>query len=171
METVHTCLHNRMHEHMCGHFEYYGCFRVFTGLVYYAVCVLLCSLQYGRLIACCSDLKLCTGRNIGKLECAKRSPLCLSTPQPLAIWEQGPGNLSLMGNLLLIDLRFAVPASRTPITQAVRHITGVSASLSLWCHRTFPTIDTHTHTQYLLNDAVQYSKVKYINSGYSSHIL
>lgn len=129
----------------------------FSQVFYYAVCSLLCGLQCGRLIACYTDLKQCTGRNVGKLECAKRPLLCLSTPQPLAIWEQGPGNLSLMGNLLLIDLHFAMPASRTPITQAVTHITGISASLSLWCHRILHS--QRQHTPHLLNDAVQYSRL------------
>lgn len=125
--------------------------------LYYAACSLLCGLQYGRSIACCSDLKRCIGCYIRKPECAKGSPLGLSTLQPLAIWKQGPGNLSLMGNLLHIDLHFAMPASRTPITQAVRHITGISASLSLWCHRMLHS--HHRHTPCLLNDAVQYSRV------------
>lgn len=134
----------------------------FSQVFYYAACSLLCGLQYGRLISCCTDLQQCTGRNVGKLECAKRSTLCLSTPQPLAIWEQGPGNLSLMGNLLLIDLHFAMPASRTPITQAVRHVTGISASLSLWRHRTLHS--QRQHTPHLFNDTVDY-----IDSGYISH--
>ena len=62
-----------------------------------------------------------------------------------------------MGNLLLIDLHFAMPASRTPITEAVKHIKGVLRSpVHMLSQDAAPT-------QLLcpLNDAVQYSSAKY----------
>lgn len=52
--------------------------------------------------------------------------------------QQCSHNLSLMENLLLIDLHFAMPASHTPIMTAVKSIQGLSIHL-MWSHSTLFT--------------------------------
>lgn len=52
--------------------------------------------------------------------------------------QQCPRNLSLMENLLLIDLHFAMPAGHVPIMTAVKSIDGLSIHIRDVMARCFP---------------------------------
>lgn len=65
-----------------------------------------------------------------------RRPSChrwCEVKEPQAIFLQCPSNFSLIGKLLLIDLRFIKPSSKAPIIAAVRTVK-THCSFAIWRH-------------------------------------